>query len=174
MIFLSLLSMGMKAPLQTQPREYQVKAVFLYNFTQFVEWPAEAFPAPDSPLVIGVLGKDPFRNFLDETVNGEIINGHPLVVQRFNKVEEIGTCHILFINVPEKERMENTLEQLKDRSILTVSDAGQFTQRGGMVKFFTEDRKTRLLINLEAVKKADLTISSKLLRVAEIVPEQNN
>jgi hypothetical protein len=167
--------MGMKPPQQTAPlRDYQVKAVFLYNFTQFVEWPPDAFSEPGSPLVIGVLGKDPFGSFLDETVAGDTINGHPLVVQRFTNADEVKTCHILFINESDKDRLENILEQLKGRSILTVGDATVFAREGGMIRFFTEDRKTRLLINLEPAKKADLTISSKLLRVAEVIPEKNN
>src|SRR5688572_25985571 len=61
-------------------REQEVKAVFLFNFVQFVEWPQEAFPENQTPLVIGILGKDPFGKFLDETVKGEVINGHPLSV----------------------------------------------------------------------------------------------
>lgn len=174
-LLLLLLVMGMNTPLQTSPpREYQVKAVFLYNFTQFIEWPATSFSGPESPLVIGVLGKDPFGSFLDETVKGETINGHPLKVQRYNDVNEIKTCHILFINLSDKEKLEGILEQLKDKSILTVGDASIFAKQGGMIRFFTEDRKTRLLINLESVKKADLNISSKLLRIAEVVPEQPN
>src|SRR5690348_13012564 len=78
-------------------REYRLKAVFLYNFIQFTDWPTNAFESTDSPLVVGVLGTDPFGPFLDQTVRGEISHGHPIVVQRFRTVEEIKTCHILFI-----------------------------------------------------------------------------
>src|SRR5258705_4625430 len=70
-------------------RENQIKAVFLFNFAQFVEWPAQAFPEARTPLVIGVLGEDPFGAFLDETVRGEKVNNRPLVVQRYRRVEEI-------------------------------------------------------------------------------------
>jgi hypothetical protein len=167
------LTMSM-APQQSGPSEYQVKAVFLYNFTQFIEWPPEAFPQENSPLVLGILGKDPFGNFLDQTVSGDSINGHPLVVQRFENAEDIEECHILFINVPEKERLKNTLTLLESRNILTVGDEANFEKYGGVVKFYTEKNKTRIRINLEAAKRADLTISSKLLRLAEIVNPSNN
>src|SRR5688500_2932564 len=78
--------------------EYQLKAVFLFNFAQFVEWPPEAFPENQSPLVIGVLGEDPFGPYLDQIVSGENANNRPLAVQRYRQVEEIKTCHILFIS----------------------------------------------------------------------------
>src|SRR2546430_1625474 len=61
--------------------EYQLKAVFLFNFAQFVEWPAQASTEPDAPLVIGVLGQNPFGSYLDELVRGEKVGPHPLVVR---------------------------------------------------------------------------------------------
>ena len=84
-------------------------------------------------------------------------------------MEEIKTCHILFISRSETDRLEPILARLKDRNILTVADAEGFAQRGVMIRFVTEHNKIRLRINLEAAKAAHLTISSKLLRPAEIV-----
>lgn len=150
-------------------KEYQVKAVFLYNFAQFVEWPSTAFPEPQTPLVIGVLGEDPFGAYLDETVRGEAVNSRPIVVERYRRVEEIKLCHILFISRSEADRLEKIITVLRGRSILTVGDIDDFAKRGGVMRFVTEKNKTRLRINLEAAKAAKLTISSKLLRPAEII-----
>jgi uncharacterized protein DUF4154 len=155
-------------------KEYQLKAVFLFNFTQFVEWPSKAFPAADSPLVIGILGEDPFGAYLDETVRGEKANSRPLAVQRYRRVEEIMACHVLFIGGSEAGRLDEVLTSLKGRNILTVGDFEGFASRGGMIKFTTEKNKTRLKINLEAAKAANLTISSKLLKPAEIVSSEKN
>jgi YfiR/HmsC-like len=149
--------------------EYQLKAVFLFNFAQFVEWPASAFPAPDTPLVIGVLGEDPFWAYLDETVRTEKVNGRPLEVQRYRGVADIGTCHILFVSRREEGRLQAVLDSLRGRSILTVSDADRFASRGGMIRFVTDRNRIRLRINLDAAKAANLTLSSKLLRPAQIV-----
>ncbi len=149
--------------------EYHVKAVFLFNFAQFVEWPRDAFSGPKAPLVIGVLGEDPFEGFLDRTVADEHLGGRPFQVRRYESVDEIQTCHILFISRPEADRPEAILAALKNRPILTVSDAGGFAERGGMVRFVTEQSRIRLQVNLAAVEAAHLTLSSKLLRVAEIV-----
>jgi hypothetical protein len=159
---------------QTQiAREYQVKAVFLFNFAQFVEWPNASFKETNA-IVIGVLGEDPFGAFLDETIRGEVVNGHPLVVQRYKQVEDVKVCHILFINETETHLLKQVVQGLKSKSVLTVSDADNFTKQGGMIRFITEDRKTRIRINLSAAKEADLTISSKLLRLAEVVNPQKN
>ena len=158
------------AAAQTTTSEYQVKAVFLFNFTQFVDWPQKAFSDPQEPIVIGVLGDDPFGNYLDDTVRGEKVDNRPLVVRRYHAAEDIdGSCQVLFISRSEAARTEQIIAHLKDRSILTVSDEDEFGRRGGMVRFIAENSRIKLRINVAAAKAAGLTISSKLLRVAEIV-----
>lgn len=150
-------------------KEYQVKAVFLYNFAQFVEWPPDSFPDAQTPLVIGVLGQDPFGAYLDEIVRGEKVNNRALVIERYRQVEDIKTCHVLFISRSELGRFEQILGSLKGRNILTVGDAEGFALSGGMIRFVAENNKIRMRINLEAARAAKLTISSKLLRPAEII-----
>lgn len=172
LVYAVLMSMTF-VPQNNISREYQVKAVFLYNFCQFVEWPAKAFAREDDPLIIGILGENPFDNYLEETVKGEKANGHALEVRHFQTVAQITECHILFINLPERDEIKKALGQLGTRNILTVGDAANFARQGGIVRFLTEDNRTRIRINLEAAKKAELTISSKLLRVAEIVNSEN-
>lgn len=150
--------------------DYQVKAIFLYNFAQFVEWPSTQFDSPDSPFVIGILGKDPFGKYLDQTIENEKVNGHPMVVQRIT-LADIGSkkMHIVFINLPTPEQLTPVLENFKSQSVLTVGDAPEFARLGGMIRFSTENSKTKIQINLEVAKEASLSISSKLLRLAEIV-----
>jgi hypothetical protein len=152
------------------PGEYQVKAVFLYNFAQFVEWPAGTFADERAPLVVGVLGTDPFGPDLDATLRGETAANRPFVVRRYTDVAEIDVCHILFISSSETAHIDEILTALKGRSILTVGDTEGFARRGGMIRFVTERNRIRLRISLDAAIKGQLTISSKLLRLAEIVP----
>jgi hypothetical protein len=149
--------------------EYQVKAVFLFNFAQFVDWPATALADSVASLSICVLGPDPFGDFLDQTVRGERVGGRPLQVRRYRRADEIRTCHILFISRSEGSPPEDILAGLKHRPILTVSDIDGFAERGGMIAFVTDRNRIRLKINLDAAAMAHLTISSKLLRVAEVV-----
>lgn len=150
-------------------REWELKAAFLYKFTQFVDWPGEVFPATDSRFVIGVLGADPFGTVLDEAVRNETVRGRKLTVERYRRVEDVKACHILFISASEAPRLNRILATLKEQPILTVADFEGFTPKGGMIRFLTESNKTRLRINAGAAKDAKLTISSKLLRMAEIV-----
>jgi hypothetical protein len=162
----SLFCRELVLPVQSAPAaEYQVKAVFLFNFAQFVDWPASAFPQSQTPLVIGVLGQDPFGPYLDETVRGERVNNRPLTVRRYRRVEEIQTCHVLFISGSEADRMDQILASLKYRKILTVADAEGAAGARVMIRFVNQQNKIRLRINAEASRAANLTISSKLLRL---------
>ena len=158
---------GMAQPrLDVPSKEYQIKAVFLFNFTQFVEWPAAAF-ANNSPFIIGVLGKNPFGNYLNETVQGDKVNNRPIIVKYYANTEDVGNCHILFVNLQKPAEIKAALAGLKGRSTLTVSDANNFTRHGGIIQFFTSNNKIKIRINIDAAADADLTISSKLLNVAE-------
>jgi hypothetical protein len=151
------------------PGEYQVKAVFVFNFSHFVEWPAQAFTEPGEPFVIGILGGDPFGARLDEAVRGEMVKQHPLIIRRFRTVEEIGACSILYIDRSQSALLGQILGALQHRNTLTVSDLEDSAQRGVMIQFTTENNRIRLRINVDAAKSAGLTISSNLLRPAEII-----
>lgn len=153
----------------TEAKEYQIKAVFLFNFAQFVEWPPAAFPSPQAPLIIGILGDDPFGSYIDEAVRDEKVNNRPLEIRRFARIEDLTDCHILFICKSESGRLDRILDRLNGKSVLTVSDMDEFSKAGVMIRFVMESSKVRLKINIRAAKQAHLTISSKLLRPAEIV-----
>lgn len=169
LLFLSL----WVAPLQAQPavatKEYEVKAAFLFNFARFVEWPTNAFNSPQAPLVIGILGTDPFGAALNEIVRGEIVNGHPLIIQRYRNIEEVQTCHILFISSSEARRLEQIFKSLRGKNVLTVGESDGFAHSGGIIRFIADQNRIRFRVNLDAARAAELTISSKLLRAAEIV-----
>jgi uncharacterized protein DUF4154 len=157
------------APSADSTREYKIKTGFLFHFAQFVDWPPDAFATSESPFIIGVLGEDVFGGLLDAAVQGEAINSRPLTVRRFKRVEEIDACHILFIAPSESSQLDHILQALGDRSILTVSDTPGFIVHGGMIRFVIENNRIRLKINLAAAEKSHLTLSSKLLRSAEVV-----
>jgi hypothetical protein len=148
--------------------EYQVKAAYLYNLTKFTDWPASAFASNTAPMVIGVVGEDPFGKTMDDAFRGEIVRDHPLVVKRLRRDEDLRSCHVLFISYSEKERLPELLEKLKGSPVLTVSDAGDFVERGGMVNFFLVQKTVKMEINQAAVEEASLQISAKLLKLARI------
>lgn len=161
----------MVGPLAAQPsREYDLKAVFLFNFVTFVDWPKEALPEK-GPFIIGILGQDPFGAALDEVISGEKFRQAPLQARRCRTIEEASQCHILFISSSEAARLPAILRELRGRPVLTVADMPQFLEAGGIIGFST-DARVQLNINPPAAHRAGLTISSKLLRVAKVVAEK--
>jgi hypothetical protein len=167
---LAIMGVQSGAAQTVQASASEVQAVFLFNFAQFVDWPAEAFSDSRAPLVIGILGKDPFGDFLDETVRGETVRGRSFRVDRYRRVEEVRECHILFISRSETKRVDSILAALKDKPILTVSNDDDLERGGGIIRFILDKSKIRLSVDLEAAQAARLTFSSKLLRSAQIVP----
>ncbi len=151
---------GIAAPLA----EYRVKAVFLFNFAQFVEWPPEAFNDPAKPFIIGILGTDPFGSDLDAVVRGETAAQRPLVIERYHSVADLQNCNILYIARTEIGHLPQILSALKGRSVLTVSDADSADQSGVMIRLLNQSNRIRMQIDVGAAKAASLTISSKLLR----------
>lgn len=148
------------------PTAQQVEAVFLFYFSQFVDWPPGAFADEHAPFVIGVLGDDPFGGALDQAVAGERVNGRPVIVRRLTSIAQATGCHILYISDSEAPQLAQILSALKGRDVLTVSDLDHFVQSGGMIRFLLVDRHVRLLVNPQAAQSAGLKLSSKLLRVA--------
>ena len=150
--------------------EYQLKAVFLFNFTHFVEWPPKAQPSVAAPFVIGILGKDPFGPVLDEAVRGETVNQHRIDVERYRSAAEIRDCQILFVPAAELDHLDATvIASLKEHSVLTVSDADTSAPRGIIIGLVKRDNRIGLRIDLQAARESNLTISSKLLRPAQLV-----
>jgi hypothetical protein len=149
--------------------EYQVKAVFLFNFTHFIEWPERAFDNSYSTFIIGIIGDDPFGPYLTAAVEGERLGTHIIRVERFKSVSEIKKCHILYVGSKDPVEIKNILSSAAGKSILTVGDTPNFVRWGGMIRFYTEQNRIRLNINNTLARQAGLRISSKLLRVADVL-----
>jgi hypothetical protein len=149
--------------------EYQVKAAFLYNFSRFVVWPSGSFAHSSSPLVIGVVGQDPFGSSLDKVTDGKTVDGRNIVIRRFRRVSDIEQCHVLFVSDSERERLPRILDRVENRGTLTVSEIDGFIARGGMINFAVESKKVRFDINSGAAERARLRISAKLLQLARTV-----
>ena len=159
---------------QHTAREHQVKAAFLYNFSQFVEWPPSAFPSDDAPFIIGIVGQDPFGDFLDKLVADESIGDHRLTVVRYSSADAIRESHVLFLSLPTVEENNAVVAGLAGKPVLTVSDHAEFIRAGGMVQFVNEANRVRLRIGINPVERSGLIISSKLLRLSEVVQVNKN
>jgi hypothetical protein len=147
--------------------EYQVKAVFLLNFTKFIEWPTMVFESPNSPVAICILGEDPFGTTLDQVVSGEVVNGRKVVVERIKRTPEPKSCQVLFWSHPEGE-VAKTLSGFGP-GVLTVGEGDSFLREGGMISFVIDNRRVRFDIHQTAAENARLKLSSRLLSVARLV-----
>jgi hypothetical protein len=144
----------------------QVQAVFLFNFAQFVKWPPKAYADAGTPLMIGVLGANPFGGELDKVVRNESVGGRRLAVRYSRRVEDLKNCQIVFISKSEAGRIRSILTTLQAVPALTVSDIPGFCEQGGMINFVLEAGRVKFSINTSPARSAGLQISSKLLRLA--------
>ena len=149
-------------------REYQIKAAFLFNFGQFVTWPPASLPARDAPFVLCVLGDDPFGATLDAIVDGGRIQDRAARIERHRAVEDALGCEVLFVSASEERRLDHILDVVAGRGILTVGETDDFIERG-MIRFVLVQNRVRLHVNLAAAQEAGLTISSRLLSLADVV-----
>ena len=150
----------------TVAKEYKVKAAFIYNFAKFVAWPAQKFADGNAPLVIGVLGPNPFGDELENALNGRQVNGRPVVVRQFDNPEAAKAAHLLFVSLNDEPRLRRAL---KEYGVLTVGQSELFARSGGMITFTFEDDKLRFEINVGAAEQAGLKISSQLQKLAKNV-----
>jgi len=158
---------------QDAPSEYQVKAVFLYNFAKFVEWPSHALAAPSDPIVLGVLGDDPFGQTLEETLHGKSANGHPIAIRRFKSEKQLKGCQIIFVSGSEKDRLRDIFRGLSNSDALTIGDTDGFAREGGIINFVLQENHVRFEVNIDAAERAHLKISSKLLSLAKVVRDEH-
>jgi hypothetical protein len=146
-------------------REYQVKAAFLFNFAQFVQWPDAAMTA-DEPLIIATVGTDPFEGMLDKAVAGKTIGKHRIEVHHAGSAQDIGKCHLLF--VPAGQNAGEIISAVGNKAVLMVGESDNFTDAGGDIRFFLEDGKIRFEIDPDSTSRGGLKVSSKLLNLARI------
>jgi hypothetical protein len=161
------------------PDEYALKAVCLYNFTQFTRWPEIENLKNSESIVIGVVGLSPFGGAIEELRtrlkktrrrNITIVDHGP-----YREGMDLRGSHLLFISSSEKKKMKTIITSLGDAPVLTVSDAEGFLEAGGMISLVLLNNKVRWEINRAAISSAGLHISARLLQLAiriENIPRQ--
>jgi len=156
--------------------EYLIKAGFIYNFANLVQWPSTSFAQPDSPIVIVILGEDHFGTTLDHALEGKKVNARSFVIKRARSVSELQRalgpqkeCQILYVSSSEMPHLGEAIQLLKGVPVLTIGETPGFAKNGGIINLILEDNKVRFEVNVQAAKEADLNISSRLLALARIV-----
>lgn len=161
---------------EEMPADFQVKAAFLINFPKYVDWPASAYAETNSPITVAIFGDDNVADAVQDMIGSDrIIGGHPLVLKRIAKEEEINSdCQILFIAASERQRIPSILEKIRGEKILAVGESDDFLEQGGIINLARQGRKIRLQVNLTAAGNAQLKISSRLLVAADVVKGKSN
>ena len=176
-LVLLLFSSGFDTSLTTaQDRKaydiHEIEAAFIFNFIDFINWPHNNHSSSDT-LIIGILGDDKFGRAFDP-IEGRRALGRTLIVRRSQNLSSLMGSWILFISNSEARNLNDILEALQERPVLTVSDIDRFTQAGGMIQFYTADvggeTKVRFDINKENADRAGLKISFRLLSLARPKP----
>ncbi|MEZ0388402.1 MAG: YfiR family protein [Verrucomicrobium sp.] len=162
------MSLGLLSSAWADSREYEVKAVFLFNFSQFIKWPPRAFTDPSAPLTIGVLGDDPIGSPLQSAIRGETSAGRKLIVKTGRRIDDLKGCQFIFVSKSESGRLAEILSALQGTSVLTVGESDQFCSQGGIINFSLQGGKVGFEINVAAAQRAGLEVSPKLLRLGRI------
>lgn len=148
----------------------QVKALFLFNFTKYVDWPSQAFTSPTAPLVIGLVGNPDLTEPLRTLVAGKTMNGRRIEIRSVTAAADSRTrCHILFLGDVQPKHLPELLQPLRGQPVLLVGEDEKFTRLGGIVNFGLRDNKVRIEINTAAAAESGLKLGSKLLAVADLV-----
>src|SRR5579864_2772057 len=167
-VLMALLSGLVQAVPVAPPNEYALKSVFLYNFCHFIDWPDSSFTSPNEPLIIGIVGDDPFGSSLKEAVEGETYHNRPIVIEHYHGPRDIKHCHLLFVGRTEASRVDAILAAVKSKSVVTVGETEDFLDHGGMIALPADKNRVRLRIRPATMRAANLNVSSKLLRFADI------
>ncbi len=149
--------------------ESAVKAAFIYNFGVLVKWPSSRFTNAEDPMVIGIVGRDPFEGGLGSALNSRKIGSHPLQVKNItiSDADAMRGCCIVF--VAEADYLSNVIASVKGSPVLVIGEDEDFASRGGMIGFVVRNHRVKLEVNPDAISQAQLSIPSDLLAIAKIV-----
>jgi len=142
----------------------QLRAAFIYRFTQFVNWP-DSLRSDRSPVVVGLLGADDLRPALEQILDGKQLDGRRYQVRVFDRPEEVRGCMVVFVDLPAA-RQAGALESVSADGVLTIGNGEEFVHAGGVIALIEENRRIRFDINLTAAQKARLRVQSALLDLA--------
>jgi hypothetical protein len=149
-------------------REYLVKAAFIYNFTQFIEWPDAAFASKDAPFIVATLGADPFDGALEQAMAGKVVANRSVTVEHYSSVDGLGACHLLFVPASQDGALNALFAKLGTSPVLTIGESDAFSPAGGGIRFFLEDKKMRFEIDPDPINSSGIKVSAKLMKLARI------
>ena len=154
--------------------ERGVKAAFVYKFLGYIEWPANAFPQGDSPIVVGVIGGDEIAGELADAVRGRAVGPRPVEVRRLRAGDPLTGLNAVFIGASERARLATIARAALARNILVITESEDALDQGSVINLVLIDGRVRFEVSLEAAERAGLKLSSRMLAVAHLVRMGNN
>jgi len=151
---------------QSDNKEYNLKAAFIYNFTRFIEWDTLN---NRNEFIIGVINSSPITESFEEIARTKTVNNKKIIIRHFYTAEEISECDILFISENSKISLKEILDKTKSKNTLTISEQEGYAKQGTAINFIVINAKLKFEANTKALKSAGLTASSQLLKLAVIV-----
>jgi hypothetical protein len=147
--------------------EAQIRAAMLFNLTKFVEWPAEKMGGPQAPFIVGYVGDEAVGNELNNLMRGKQVQGKPILVQSISNAAQSAQCHILFVASSGRKQYRLMAPELSKEAVLVVSER-QLGDSGIVIGLPLVDNTIQIQVDLKVARNTGLTISSKLLRIADV------
>jgi hypothetical protein len=163
---LVLLTCSFTFPALQEDTEYDVKAAFIYQFTNYIDWDSLI---PGDQFIIGIMGNSPVNEQLNEIARTKTVKGKKIVIRQFDKPEEIGPCHILFIPRKASFAFSDILAKIESKGTLTITEKAGYAKKGAAINFVEVDDKLKFEANPKSINDAGLKASSQLLKLAIIV-----
>ncbi len=151
------------------PTEIQVKAALLYNIAKYVDWPAQSFASTSAPVVVGISGGGEFGAELEKLIAGKQISDRPIQIRHVAREPDLKECHVLFVGATDKKHQAEILGWAKKLPVLTVGESDDFLAQGGIINFVLKENKVRFQVNLKPARQAQLSLSARVLSVADAV-----
>lgn len=160
---------GARVGAQTPMSESQVKAMFVYNFLRFVEWPVDVAAGAKDPFVVLIIGEGATADATERFLGSKTIGERPLVVRRIRWDQSLAGARAAFVVERDAKKLNHILDAAAAAGVLTIGEGETFTTRGGVIGLLVEDRKVRFDVDTTAAQNAGLRVSSKLLALTRVV-----
>lgn len=144
----------------------QIKAAYLFKFANYIEWPAQSFESPASPIIIGVIGADQLAAELDRTAKDKLVGKRPVIIKRLTVSDKATKMHILFMGSDAGSRLEKWFDSISQQPLLTVTDASNDLAHMSAIKFVLDNNRLRFDVSVPAAERNRIKIAAPLLTVA--------
>ena len=169
LLLLATLLFGVRVEAQAPMGESQVKAMFVYNFLKFVEWPSNPSVGARDPFVVLIIGEGETADATERFLESKTIGERPLVVRRIRWDQSVAGARAVFVLERDERKLHRVLEAADAAGVLTIGEGESFTTSGGVIGLLVEDRRMRFDVDTSAAQSAGLRVSSKLLALTRVV-----